>query len=144
MGSANRAPYAIGDDGHPDTTTVCLQCPCCQVLAVPLGLAYAPADDGGISPDHVVEVTCAVCAADFNTTAAAIVLRDADRACARCKLTFAVPATADDVVCPGFPTAPARPPQTRRPPARRCRRPHPDRGPRRSPGPAPRAAPGSP
>jgi DNA-directed RNA polymerase subunit RPC12/RpoP len=101
MGSANRAPYAIGDDGHPDTTTVYVRCPHCMVLAVPLGLTYSPADAGGISPDHPIEATCGVCAADHDTTTEAIVPRDADRACARCGLTFAVPAAADEVVCPG-------------------------------------------
>jgi DNA-directed RNA polymerase subunit RPC12/RpoP len=101
MGSANRAPYAIGDDGHPDTTTVYLRCPHCRVLTVPLGLTYSPAGAGGISPDHPLEATCGACAADHDTTTAAIVPRDADRICARCGLTFAVPAAADEVVCPG-------------------------------------------
>jgi DNA-directed RNA polymerase subunit RPC12/RpoP len=101
MGSANRAPYAIGDDGRPDTTTVYLRCPYCRVLAVPLGLTYSPAGAGGISSDHPIEATCGVCAADHDTTTAAIVARDADRACARCRLTFAVPIAADEVVCPG-------------------------------------------
>ncbi|GII22537.1 hypothetical protein [Planosporangium mesophilum] len=101
MGAANRAPYAIGDGGLPDTTTVYLRCPCCAVLAVPLGLVYAPGDVGGISPDHVVEMTCGVCGADSVTTAAAIVAREAARVCARCRLSLAVPAAADEVVCPG-------------------------------------------
>jgi hypothetical protein len=101
MRSANRAPYAIGDDGHPDTTTVYVRCPHCLVLAAPLGLTYVPADAGGISPDHPITVTCGVCAADHHTTTAAISSRDAGRACARCRLTFPVPAAADEVICPG-------------------------------------------
>jgi DNA-directed RNA polymerase subunit RPC12/RpoP len=101
MDAASRAPYAIGDDGHPDTRTVYLRCPHCTVLAVPLGLTYAPAGAGGISAAHPVEATCALCAADHTTTAVALAGRDAERRCARCTLTFAVPRGADEVVCPG-------------------------------------------
>jgi hypothetical protein len=101
MVSVNRAPYAIGDDGHPDTTTVYLRCPDCTVLAVPLGLTHTPGDAGGVSPDHPIEATCGACATDFAPTTAAIAPRDVDRVCARCRLAFAVPAAADEVVCPG-------------------------------------------
>lgn len=101
MEAANQAPYAIGDDRHPDTKTIYLRCPSCTVLSVPIGLTYSPADAGGISPDHPVEATCGLCAVEHTTTAAVMVPRDARRTCARCALSFAVPTGADEVVCPG-------------------------------------------
>ena len=93
-------PYATGDDGYPDVLTIYLRCPYCSVLAVPLGVVYTPGPSGGIDPGHLLVATCALCAADYTTTPAAVRPRDGERRCARCDVAVAVPADADEVICP--------------------------------------------
>lgn len=96
------ATFDLAADGrHPDFTTGYLRCPACDLIASPGSVDYPITPDGrlGVGP---IEVTCPFDGHRHQVTPAAFLIRDAVAVCRRpgCGATFAVPAAADELVCP--------------------------------------------
>ena len=101
---SNPVPVPVFDvvQGRPDFDTVYTRCPACGVVAACGGVDYVLTDAGGMDSAHPVKISCVLAGHPYAVYSSAFLARDATRTCSRpsCGATFAVPATADEVVCP--------------------------------------------
>ncbi len=90
-------------DGLPDLATVYTRCPACGVVSAARRARSVAPPPGGSGAGWQVEVTCATAGHHYLVTAGSVLPRDGVKICSRpsCGSTFAVPADADEVVCPG-------------------------------------------
>jgi DNA-directed RNA polymerase subunit RPC12/RpoP len=90
-------------NGRPVSATIYTRCPACGVVAAAGSLDYAlTGPDGAMDQERPVEIGCSLAGHHYTAHVEDFLARDAVRTCsrARCAHTFAVPAVADEVVCP--------------------------------------------
>ena len=92
--------YRTGPDGGLDIDTVYTRCPQCSIVATSTGVSYVLTADGGFDDTQPIELSCIAAGHRYAVTAADFLPHDACGSCVRCATVFAVPATADQVVCP--------------------------------------------
>ncbi|MEH1124772.1 hypothetical protein [Micromonospora sp. CPCC 206061] len=96
-------PFYEFVDGCPDFDTVYTRCPTCGVVAASGSATYRVTPTGDLDPTNEIRLMCTPAGHPYTVTTAAFLARDAVRTCCReeCRTTFACPAEADEVVCPG-------------------------------------------
>jgi hypothetical protein len=87
-------------DGGLDIDTVYTRCPQCAIVATSTGVDYALTPAGGFDPGRPAAFTCLAGGHRYTTLVADFLPHDARCRCVRCQIWFAVPAAADQVVCP--------------------------------------------
>jgi hypothetical protein len=98
----DQAPAFDVIEGRPDFDTVYTRCPACDAVAACGSVDYVLTADGQMDLAHPVEISCVIAGHHYAVYTGAFLARDATRTCSRpsCAATFAVPAIADEVVCP--------------------------------------------
>lgn len=98
---AENPSYQTRADGAGlDIDTVYTRCPQCGIVATSTGVSYAITADGGLDPAHPLEITCNAVGHRYSAAFIDLLAHDATATCVRCDTVFAVPAVADQVVCP--------------------------------------------
>ena len=89
-------------NGKPDFDTAYTRCPVCSVVGACGSVEYALTSTWDWDQQQPVVIKCVMAAHTYSAYAEAFLLRDAVRVCSRptCRATFAVPAIADQVICP--------------------------------------------
>ena len=85
----------------PDPYT---RCPDCKFIGLPGSMDYAltgPPPDGGIDWSQPVHVSCMICRARYDITAADVLHADATMVCKRCAASVTYPSGAARVQCSG-------------------------------------------
>jgi len=80
------------------------RCPDCKFIGLPGSMDYAltgPPPDGDVDWSQPVHVSCMICHARYDVTAADVVQDDAETTCKRCGAASACPAAAARVRCTG-------------------------------------------